>query len=61
MYLVSCYFDEKTNEGIGQYIRQIAKAFEVLQKSFGMFEGTITRIGLAKTNPYHDVINWDLS
>ncbi len=40
---------------------EMAKAFEVMQKSFGMFEGRITRIGLAKTNPYQDVISWDLS
>ena len=40
---------------------EMAKAFDVLQKSFGMFAGRVTRIGLAKTNPYHDVINWDLS
>ena len=40
---------------------EMTKAFEVLQKSFGMFEGRITRIGLAKTNPYQDLMSWDLS
>lgn len=30
-------------------------AFEVMQHQFGPFEGTITRIGLAKTNPYEDI------
>lgn len=40
---------------------EMAGAFEVLQKSFGMFTGRVTRIGLAKTNPYQDVISWDLS
>lgn len=33
-------------------------AFEVLQNSFGMFSGDVVKIGLAKTNPYQEVINW---
>ena len=35
-------------------------AFEVLQNSFGLFDGKVVRIGLAKTNPYQEVVNWDL-
>lgn len=35
-------------------------AFEVLHHQFGAFEGRITRIGLAKTNPYEDIITFDL-
>ena len=35
-------------------------AFEVLQNSFGMFSGRVERIGLAKTNPYREVVNWKL-
>lgn len=35
-------------------------AFEVLQSSFGMFSGEVVRIGLAKTNPYQEVANWNL-
>ncbi len=39
---------------------QLKKAFEVMQNQFGVFEGTVTKIGLAKTNPYRDVILFDL-
>lgn len=35
-------------------------AFLVLQHQFGPFEGKITRIGLAKTRPYEDIISFDL-
>ena len=35
-------------------------AFEVLQNSFGMFRGEVVKIGLAKTNPYEEVENWNL-
>ena len=35
-------------------------AFEVLQSSFGMFEGEAVKIGLAKTNPYEDIKVWKL-
>lgn len=34
---------------------QLHKAFEVMQNQFGVFEGKVTKIGLAKTNPYRDV------
>lgn len=35
-------------------------AFEVLQTSFGVMEGNVVRIGLAKTNPYREVASWKL-
>ena len=39
---------------------EMVKAFMALQKSFGMFEGNVIRIGLAKTNPYEDIASWEL-
>ena len=39
---------------------QMQKAFEVMQNQFGVFEGTVTKIGLAKTNPYRNVVLFDL-
>ena len=35
-------------------------AFEVLQNSFGMFEGEGVKIGLAKPNPHRDIATWEL-
>lgn len=35
-------------------------AVALLQKEFGIFEGTVTRIGLAKTKPYEDVFTRNL-
>lgn len=35
-------------------------AFEVLQNQFGMFQGRAVRIGLAKTNPYEDILLCEL-
>lgn len=35
-------------------------AFEVLQHQFGPFSGKITKLGLAKTNPYEDIITYEL-
>lgn len=35
-------------------------AFEVLQDSFGMFEGEVVKIGLAKPNPHRDIATWEL-
>lgn len=34
---------------------EMKMAFEVLQNHFGVFEGTVVRIGLAKTNPHRDI------
>ena len=39
---------------------EMKTAFEVLQNSFGMFEGNIVKIGLAKPNPHRDIKTWDL-
>lgn len=39
---------------------QMSIAFEVMQNSFGMFEGEVVRIGLAKPNPHRDIISWEL-
>lgn len=36
-------------------------AFQVLQHQFGPFEGKIMRLGLAKTNPYEDIVTYNLS
>lgn len=39
---------------------EMRKAFDVLQKSFGVFEGEIVRIELAKKNPYRVIASWEL-
>lgn len=39
---------------------EMRAAFCVLQKSFGMFEGEIVRIELAKKNPYRVIASWEL-
>lgn len=39
---------------------EMRKSFVVLQKSFGMFEGEVVRIELAKKNPYRVIESWDL-
>lgn len=36
-------------------------AFQVMQNSFGMFEGEIVRIGVAKPNPHRDIVTWELN
>lgn len=36
-------------------------AFEVMQESFGMFEGEVVKIGLAKPNPHRDIATWVLN
>ncbi len=35
-------------------------AFDVMQHDFAVFGGSVTRIGLAKTNPYEDIVSWEL-
>lgn len=35
-------------------------AFEVLQNSFGAFDGDVVEIGLARTNPHRDIIRWKM-
>lgn len=39
---------------------EMQSAFEVLQNSFGMFEGNVVKIGVAKPNPHRDIKTWDL-
>ena len=40
---------------------EMRMAFTVLQESFGMFSGKVVKIGLAKTNPYEDIVTWELA
>ena len=40
---------------------EMLAAFHVLQNQFGTFQGTVTKIGLAKTNPYEDLVTYDLT
>ncbi len=39
---------------------QMQKAFKIMQNQFGVFEGKVTKIGLAKTNPYGDIMAIEL-
>ena len=39
---------------------QMQLAFCTLQKHFTPFKGTVTKIGLAKTNPHRDIVVFDL-
>lgn len=39
---------------------QMLTAFETLQKRFTSFEGTVTQIGIARTNPHRDLQVWEL-
>lgn len=47
---------------IGKKLSQeeMRKAFEVMQNQFAPFSGTVTKIGLAKTNPYQDIVTFEL-
>lgn len=40
--------------------KQMIKAFEVLQKEFQPFQAKVIRLALSKTNPYEDIISFDL-
>lgn len=35
--------------------KEMRIAFETLQKQFGVFSGTVTKIGIARTNPHRDI------
>lgn len=35
-------------------------AFSELQKSFGVMEAKVVRIGISKTNPYMDIFAWEM-
>lgn len=39
---------------------QLQSAFQIMQNQFGTFMGQITKIGVAKTNPYNDVMVLEL-
>lgn len=39
---------------------EMRSAFEIMQNQFGDFKGTVTRIGLAKTNPYRNLVEYTL-
>ena len=38
---------------------QMRMAFETMQKRFVSFEGTVTKIGIAKTNPHRNLKVWE--
>ncbi|MBQ4283324.1 MAG: 2'-5' RNA ligase family protein, partial [Lachnospira sp.] len=37
---------------------QMKKAFDEMQNTWGAFSGKVTKIGLAKTNPYREIKLW---
>lgn len=39
---------------------QINVVFAEIQKEFSVFQGKVVKIGLACTNPYHDIKVWEL-
>lgn len=39
---------------------QMTMAFELMQNQFMIFQGTVTKIGIAKTNPYIDIKIYNL-
>ena len=59
-----CYqpFQWMPHATIGKKLSQseMKIAFETMQHQFGVFKGTVTKIGLAKTNPYEDIRIWEL-
>ena len=40
--------------------KEMLSAFETMQKQFSPFSGTVTKIGLAKTNPHRDIFVYEL-
>lgn len=40
---------------------ELIMGFKELEKNFNIFSGEITRIGLSKTNPYEEIIDWELN
>ena len=61
----SCYqpFCWMPHTTIGKKLtnKEMLEAFGLLQHQFGTFTGQITRIGLAKTNPYENLAVFELS
>lgn len=39
---------------------ELMPGFQELEKNFSILNGIVTRIALSKTNPYEDIIVWDL-
>ena len=39
---------------------QIVKAFEKVLENFEPFEGTVCKVGIAKTNPHRDLVNVEI-
>lgn len=39
---------------------EMKAAFEAVQEQFSIFHGTVTKIGLAKTNPYEELVSFTL-
>lgn len=39
---------------------ELLPAFMELERSFSMFSGRVIRIALSKTNPYEDIVVWEL-
>ena len=35
---------------------EMQKAFEIMQRTFVPFDGTVVKIGLARTNPYEEIV-----
>lgn len=60
----SCYqpFCWMPHTTIGKKLtnKEMLEAFQVLQHQFGTFSGQITKIGLAKTNPYKNLAVFEL-
>ena len=40
-------------------VEQLVKAFEAVQPDFKVLTGRVVKIGLAKANPYEDIVTWD--
>ena len=39
---------------------QLQQAFTILQREFVVFEGNVTRIGLAKMNPHREIVSFTI-
>lgn len=55
------YWQPHTTIGRKLSVKEMQVAFETMQKQFGVFSGTVTKIGLAKTNPHRDIVVLELA
>ena len=39
---------------------ELLLGFQELEKNFSTFNGEVIKIGLSKTNPYEEIIKWNL-